>query len=43
MGKINTYSRSQRVACLDRNAYLTRADHYTRIKGDDMVRRFSII
>ena len=37
MGKINTYSKSQRVAYLDRNAYLTRADHYTRIKGDDVV------
>ena len=30
MGKINTYSKSQRVAYLDRNAYLTRADHYDK-------------
>lgn len=37
MGKVHTYSQSQRIAIQDRNAYVTRADHYRKINGDDVV------
>lgn len=37
MGEINVRKRSQRIAVIDENRYVSRADRYSTIKADDMV------